>query len=442
MKPQNSPNLLVTRSQIYDFDESFMSTQVSVSNRKQNNSQNTAKHAQKPENVPRVEPQTPIISKLINAKNNGNEFVSARSIINSSRNGNLLQLEEFGDESFESSFSLTQNEYCQPKNIVACIETHTKALPKRGMCLEQSIANILNCEVNAINLNRKLRNEFEVASINQYEQIPLPLMAQPLHCALNNVDARQETTSPVLLRDKQPSIQKEHFCDTYFSNDSEELIFSPVAADTRRAADSPSLEKKKQKRNHRFDFDFNFNESDTNEWNALPENLNNRISSNDSSQEEFPDDGEQECGFGSIPERNHGTMNLAIDSSYDGDRVDPRNVEMFWSHEDDSPDVSAEPKSSEIDELIANRTVRDRNAKNQMKKPSGKMVQARVKRTNHSSTRSEAFNRSWDPSNFDQNVSKEYIRRKIFRLPEENSTNSTRDTVDDDEAMTFFRLSD
>lgn len=442
VKPEKSPKLLETRSQIYDFDESFMNTQISVLNGKQTNGQNTSKLANQPGNVSRVEPQTPIISKLINAKSNGNEFVSARSIINSSRNEYLLLFEEDGDGSFESSFSLTQNEHCKPKNIVACIETYTKALPKHGRCPEQSIADILNCEVNAINLSRKFRNEFEVESVNQYEEISLPKMRQPLQCVSNILDARPVTTPPVLAKDKLPPIQKEHFCDTYYSNDSADLIFPPIAADLRRTVDSPKLERKKQKRNDSFDFDFNFSKSDTNEWNVLPENMNNNISSNDSGQKEFPNDGQQGSGFRNIPERNHSTNNLATDSSFDGNRVGPQNVEMFWSHEDDSPDASTESKISIIDELIANRNVREGNAKNQMKKPSGKMVQARVKRADHSSTRSEALHRSWDPSNFDQNVSKEYIRRKIFRLPEENSTHSNRDSVDDDDTMTFCWLSD
>lgn len=439
MKPQNSPKLLSSRSQLYDFGESFMSTQVSIGNGKENNTDpNSLNIAVHQEYHPRLEPDTPISLKLFNAKSTGNEFVSAKSIFTGATSGISLSVEECDDDLFESSFSFTQND--QPKNIIACIETAANGLPNHNKCLEQSIANILNCKVKPLNMNRNYRNEFEEES---------------LFCVSN--DAKHATALHVRPKETQPAIQKENFCDTFYSNDSTECAFSQILANTTRPIDSPMLERKKQKQNHNLDFNFNVSDTNANDCNDMSKTTNESnplLLTNNHRQEELSSDGDWERDLNHVPTQNPSMFrrlsNKSVTTpSFDEKRRNSRNSETFWSKEDDSPGTSTDRKISIIDELIANRSGRDKNdAKSQMKKPNGKMIQARIKRTSHTSTSSEVLNRSWDPSYVDQNYSKEYhnreyVRRNILRLPIENTATNSKNHVDDaDEAITFDWFSD
>lgn len=451
VKPQNSPKILSRRSQLYDFDASFMNTQFSVANEKQKNNggQRSLKLGYQTKNVPRLEPQTPIISKLFNATGNGNRFVSAKSIFKESRKGISLSVEEcfdkFDDECVELPHSLKQNERWAAKNIATCIEANGNVLPKQGKCLEQSIADILNCKVNAIGLNRKYRNEFEMEPMNRNEHTSLPSMRQQL--LSNDSNANRGTVS----REKPPVILEASFCDTFFTN-STEWSFSPIRMKPTRPVDSPMLERKKQKQKP--NFDFNANDIDAIEWNNMGKISNDTIPFSMPlihRQSDLLNDGP--CVDRSIdnPPSENPSMNryaaakIATVSNFDEMRRDSRNSEKFWSSagKDDSPDTSIERKISIIDQLIANRCARDKSdAKNQMKKPCGKMVQARVKRTRHSSILSDTLNRSWDPSFTQQNYSKEersreYIRRNILRLPRENGAHLGQDAADVNDTMGF-----
>lgn len=451
LKPQNSPKMLSRRSQLYDFDASFMSTQFSVVNRKQNKSgQYTLKLAHQPENEPRLA-QTPMSSRLLNASSNGNEFVSAKSIFIEARKEISLSVDECfdecDDECFETPFSQIQNEHRPPKNIATCIEATGNVLPKQEKCLEKSIADILNCNVNVIDFRRKYRDEFEMKSKNGNKEASQPSTRQPLMCPSNDSNAHRVTAASV----EAPAIDKESFCDTFFSSESTEWPFSPIRMKSTRPVDSPMLERKKQKQ--KANFDFNFNDVDAIEWNNMQKNSSDSIPfSMPISQHR---DNLLNCGLldnalGNPPTQNSSmdrcvAANNATVSNFDEMRLDSRDVEKFWSNTggDDSPNTSTERKMTIIDQLIANRGARDKSdAKYQMKKPCGKMVQARVKRTNHSSTRSDSLNRSWDPSFTGQNYSKEernreYIRRNILRLPREKDRHSRRDGADADDAMGF-----
>lgn len=434
-----------------------MSTQFSVANGKQNKGGHTLKLAHQPENVPRLA-QTQISSKLFNATGNGNQFVSAESIFKGRRKGILLSVDECfdecDDECFESPFSQTQNEHRPPKNIATYIEASANKLPKQDKCLEQSIADILNCNVNAIDFRRKHNDEYEMESKNGNGEASQPSTRQPLLCPSNGSNMHQGSASV-----KAPAIDEESFCDTFFSSDSTELPFSPIRMKSTRPVDSPMLErKKKQKQKPNENFDFNFNDIDAIEWNNLRKNSSDSVPfSLPTSQhrDDLLNYGRLGNALGNLSTQNSSMdrcveANNATVSNFDGKRLDSRDVEKFWSNAggDDSPNTSTERKMSIIDQLIANRCARDKSdAKNQMKKPCGKMVQARVKRTSHSSTRSDSLNRSWDPSFTGQNYSKEernreYIRRNILRLPREKATHSGRDGVDADDAMGFDWFSD
>lgn len=436
VKPQQSPKSLSSRSLLYDFDDSFMSTQLSIPKGKHNDS---LKLTHPDESVPKPDPPTPISLKLVKAKNTGNEFVTARSIFCGTPKIVSLSIDDFDYESLHSPISITQNEHWASKNIIACIETTQNVLPKQSRRLEQSIAKILNCNVNASVSNRQYRQEFEQDSE----------LEQPLDGAVIDLTAKQVTDSHEQPKEKQPRIQKENFCDTFFSTDSTERPFPSIRATTTRANDSPMLERKKLRRDHTSDFDFG--EIDANEWHKTFQctNESNELLMSHS-PEAPPLDDEWERAFENILSRNPSMEPHvpAVSSNFDAKQRDPQNLELFWTQEDESPGTSAERKLSVIEELIANRTVRDKNdAKNQMKKPSGKMVQARVRRTSHSSVHSEVLDRSWDsfyenPNYSKEERSREFIRRNILRLPVGNTAQPKEDSPGADDAFTFDWLND
>lgn len=446
-KLRDSPKLLSSRSQLYDFDDSFMSTQFSEVDGRQNYcGANSLKLKHSSENVPRPELETPIRSKLLKAMNNGDEFVSAKTIFNDCHKGASLPVEDWDDDPFDSPFSFTRKEYDPPKNIVACLESSGIVLPKHHKRLEQSIADILNCKVDAVSLNRKYRSEFEMDAINHYEQISLPPS-----CTSDGLIATQMATSTVRPKEKG----KEHLCDTFFSTDSAEWPISPIPASTTRSIDSPILARKKPKPAHDFRSQLAFNEIGASGLSKRPQNTIDGDVSIDQHQHEFADDGDWEERFDDIsakevsPIDRFASEKTPSNSNYDEHRQhrqDSRNWETFWSNEDDSPDTNKERKMSIIDEMVANRGVRGTgDAKNQMRKPSGKAVQARVTRVRHK-IRTESLNRSWDPSYAHmlskEDRNREFIRQHILRLPEETCAQWKEDANKDDEILTFDWFSD
>lgn len=469
-KPHKSPPLLSSRSQLYDFDESFLSTQFSMQNEQRNTdgqiSLKLNKFAHQPKNISKLEHRTPITAKLFNAMENGNEFVSAKTIFTSD-NGIGILIEENSDESFESSYGLTQNELFKPKNIVACTESVENVLPKHNQCLEQSISKILDCKVTTFNSSRKYRNQFVNEAMTSKELALLKINKQPLMGSWNDINGKQATRSQSHGMPKSTS--KPIQCDLVFANDSAEWPFSPIPAITSPAVDSPMLERKKHKRDHLFDSNFNDIGDDNvpkipNDETPLsmpPKFFDGHLAEGihlavddewGNSFESASDENRLMDHLFSAPKENvecetrRDSMNfesrwsneespnksperqaLPIDELIGREkRRDPMNFDSRWSNEE-SPNKSTERKALTIDELIANRCGRDKgDANNQMKKPNGKMVQARVKRTNQSKIFTEALNRSWntcvDQYHSKEDRNREYVRRHILRLPQENRT--------------------
>lgn len=415
-KAHQSPKTLCRRSQLYEFDESFIDSQLfAVNTERTPKVIRPLRLTTRPESIRKCDLPTQIAAKVLNAKKNGDDFVSAKMIFGSEQRNRSFSSDESDDDIFGSSFSFIQNDREAPSlNITDCIENSKYVMPQNRRRLEESISKILNCNVSAINLNRNYRNEFELDS-GKAEETPNGVNMNKL-----TISQQSEPT--------QPPTPEESAHVEFFDGDVSEWPFSPDVSTGSGHNESPMLERKKFKHNHESNIDCD---------NSITANVSNSL--NDSSQ--FNPTHPHRCiatdEFASVAKYIPSPHSLNDVPHMDKSGQDSRALEMFWSSQEESSDISTEQKVSCIGELLAHhKTPENGDPKNQMRKPNGRNIQARIKRP--SSVRSQIVNESWASSYVEQNRSREvrnhdFIRRNILRLQKHDVTEQLKTSVDADE---------
>lgn len=411
-KTHQSPKTLCRRSQLYEFDESFIGSQLFAGDTHERtpNVIRPLRLTTRPESIRKCDLPTQIASKVLNAKRNGDDFVSARIIFGSEQQNRSFSSDESDDDIFGSSISFIQNDREAPSlNITDCIENSKYVMPQNRRRLEESISKILNCNVSAINLNRNYRNEFELDS-GKAEETP------------NGVNMKKLTISQQS-EPKQPPTPEESAHVEFFDGDVSEWPFSPDVSTGSGHNESPMLERKKFKHNHESNIDCDY---------GITANVSNSL---DDSLQFIPT---HRCiatdEFASVANDIPSPLSLNDVLHMDKSGQDSLALEMFWSSQEESSDISTEQKVSCIDELLAHHKTPDNgDPKNQMRKPNGRNIHARIKRP--SSVRSqECLTSSYVEQNQTREVrNREFILRNILRMQKHDVTEQPKTTIDADE---------